>query len=108
MIACTALAKLAGVKEIAMNEVSIETLAVRLEQLERENRWWKVAVIFLGLFFVIGAVFGNKPKVVDEVRARRFFVVGVNDEITARLGPEGLTLNDAACKHNIDERTWRS
>lgn len=79
-----------------MSELSIETLAARLEQLERENRWWKAALVFLVLFFLVGAIWGNKPKVVEEIRARRFLVVGVNDEITGRLGPEGLTLDESA------------
>ena len=59
---------------------------------------------FLVLLFLMGAVFGNKPKVVEEIRARRFLVIGVNDEITGRLGPEGLTLDETAANIILTNR----
>lgn len=87
-----------------MSELSMETLAARLEQLERENRWWKVAMALLVFLFLTGAVWGNKPKVVEEIRAKRFLVVGVNDEIIGRLGPEGLTLDETAANIILTNR----
>ena len=55
----------------------MDTVAQRLDRLERENRWWRalgvVAVAALGLFVMTGAIWSKVP---DEVKARKFVLIG--------------------------------
>ena len=59
-----------------MDQEYIDTVAQRLDRLERENRWWRViacaAVGVLGFVMLTGA---TGSKVADEVKARKFIVV---------------------------------
>lgn len=72
-----------------MNEAMMETLARRLDRLERENRRWRIigagAVAILALALLMGAA-KPKVKVQDEVRARRFTLVNKKDKIRGFLG----------------------
>ncbi len=67
--------------------MSEPTLVERLERVERENRRWKVigigVVILVGLALFTGAA---KPRVQDEVRARRFTLVDSKGKIQGFLG----------------------
>ena len=69
----------------------METLTIRLDRLERENRWWKVlgvtAVSVLSLVVIIGAT-GN--KVVDEVRARKLFILDKDGIVRAKLSVDDI------------------
>jgi hypothetical protein len=59
-----------------MNNLTLETLTLRLDQLERQVWWWKVVggatVGVLGLVLLIGAVTQTTPR---EIRAHRLVVV---------------------------------
>lgn len=74
-----------------MNEPTMETLARRLEKVERENRQWKaictsvIAVLALAFLLVFTGVGQTKVRVEDEVRAKRFVLVNKNNEDTAEL-----------------------
>ena len=62
----------------------MDTVTQRVDRLERENRWWRViacaAVAVLGLVVLVGAA---GSKVPDEVKARKFVLLG---EEGKRLG----------------------
>jgi len=68
-----------------MNETTIETLVRRLDRVERENRWWKVAsagaLLLLSFVFFLGATW----KAPIEVRSNRFV-------LTDKEGRQRVTL----------------
>ncbi|MFQ5521847.1 MAG: hypothetical protein ACE5FK_10645, partial [Candidatus Methylomirabilia bacterium] len=83
-----------------MKESTLDTLSHRLDRLEREARWWKIlgggAMAVLALVLLIGA---RGRTVTEEVRARRFVVVGDGDTVRADLsalpnGYVGLRVHD--------------
>lgn len=59
-----------------MHEPTMEILARRLEQVERDVRWWRrIRITALLVGAVAGLVSAISPEVIDEIRARRFVVV---------------------------------
>ncbi len=84
-----------------MSNPALETLAKRLDRLEREVRRWRMIGISLttalALFALIGAT--APGPVTEEIRARRFIVVGKDNTVRARLevesnGRSALLLSD--------------
>jgi hypothetical protein len=75
-------------KEAVVSELA---LVERLERVERENRRWKVIGIgiatLMGLALLMGAA---KPRVQDEVRARRFTLVDSKGKLQGFLGFSAL------------------
>lgn len=71
-----------------MNEPTIETLAQRLERLERENRWWRYGG--LGSFLVLAAtiMMGQVIPTARVVEAEKFMLKDWKGNIRAVLGPE--------------------
>lgn len=73
-----------------MNKPMENTVAKRLDGLERELRWWKVlgsaAVAVLAAVLFMGAAGG---KVSNEVQAERFVVVDKNGKTRVELGLNG-------------------
>ncbi|MFQ5898418.1 MAG: hypothetical protein ACE5JN_09240 [Candidatus Methylomirabilia bacterium] len=69
-----------------MKESALDTVTQRLERLEREVRWWKIlggaAMAVLAVVLLAGARGGT---VAEEVRARRFIVVGDDGTVRADL-----------------------
>lgn len=72
-----------------MNESEANTLAQRLERLERDIRWWKLiggtALATLCLFTLMGAKSGT---IANEIRARNFVLVDSKGKVRAKLGIE--------------------
>lgn len=72
-----------------MNEIKRDSLQYRLNRLEWENRIWKSAAIFalaiFGLGILMGATGSKKPLVIDELRAKRIYIVDGEDKIRAAL-----------------------
>ena len=74
----------------------VETIAGRLERLERSNRRWKLlattALALLVAGVLIGANGTTRPPVADELRARAFLLVDEQGTPLARLGrlPHGV------------------
>jgi hypothetical protein len=73
-----------------MKELRLDTLAQRVDRLERENRWWKTvgcaAITPLGLLTLLGA---NAPTV-SKVVARRFVLVDQQNRQVAELEPDSV------------------
>jgi hypothetical protein len=70
-----------------MNEATFSALIERLNRLERAYRWWKLlgscALGVLGMLLFLGA---TTERPADEIRARRFIVIGENAQPRAVLG----------------------
>ncbi len=78
-----------------MNEPTMETLARRLDRVEREIRRWRcVAVVAGGLLALVGLVGVAKPdttSVPDEIRAKRFVLVDEAGRARAKLSMDSVT-----------------
>ena len=72
-----------------MSAIQMEALQNRLNRLERESRIWKSAAILALAIFALGILMGatssKKPRVVDEIRAKRLYIVDGEDKIRAAL-----------------------
>ncbi len=72
-----------------MSAKQTDTLQIRLNRLERENRIWKSAAILASATIAVGILMGaansKKPLVVDEIRAKRIYIVDEEDKIRAAL-----------------------
>ena len=75
-----------------MNDRTIETLARRLDRVERENRQWKaigisvMAVLGLAFVLAVAGVGQTQVRVEDEIRAKRFVLVDTNGKSIGQLG----------------------
>jgi hypothetical protein len=71
-----------------MVEPTLEALTQRVDQLERESRWWKRlasgAVALLGIVVFLGAA-GKKTKSPAELRAQRIVLVDKAEQGRAEL-----------------------
>ena len=83
-----------------MNDFAIDVTR-RLTALEREVRWYKFSAIAIlaatGLFFILSAT--RTKDIAEEIRAKRFVVVGENNTALLDIGAAGdrmptLTLYD--------------
>jgi hypothetical protein len=67
----------------------MDTLRNRLNRLERENRIWKAAAILALAIFALGTLMGatgsKEPLVIDEIRAKRVYIVDGEEKIRAAL-----------------------
>jgi len=74
-------------EEVAMTDPTLDVLTQRLDRLERELRRWKVlggaTVVVLGFVLGLGPTSAKPP---DEVRAKRFILVGQDGKDRAILG----------------------
>ena len=68
----------------------MDTVAQRLDRLERENRWWKVlgiaAVAVLGLVVLMGA---KGIGVLAQLRVKHLLIVDDDGKVRAEMGGEG-------------------
>lgn len=92
-------------RERVMNELAIETLARRLEQVERDVRWWRrigITALLVGAVAGLVSATSASHRVFEEIQATRFVVA--TDDGTERavfgqrprsiLGEVGLYLFD--------------
>ena len=89
-----------------MNEPTIETLARRLDRVERENRWLKQAgVVALVVIAAVGLIGQATGKVAKVVEAERFVLLDASGETRAVLiqtkGGSSLNLYDEKGKLRI-------
>jgi len=72
------------------HEVHIDAIVQRLERLERQGRRWKatatLAIITLGLTFLIGAGKNGETSVPNELQAHAFVLMARDGTPLARLG----------------------
>lgn len=72
-----------------MTEVTVDTLTQRLDQLERENRWWKRAGSACSLVLALALLSGAAPTTMpEEIKARRFALVDQRGVTRAILGTD--------------------
>lgn len=69
-----------------MNELTLHTMALRLERVERQLRRWRVLGTLSISAFGLGVLLGvASPQVAEEVRAKRFVLVDMENEERAWL-----------------------
>jgi len=77
-----------------MTTPTLDTMTQRLDRLEREGRWWRVAggfvAVTLAATFLVGA---TNDKIPAEIKASRFVVVGPGGKTQAELGGLWPSLN---------------
>jgi hypothetical protein len=71
-----------------MHGLSIESLAHRLERLERENRRWKAGAVIVLACSVVLLLLGAAPKHSDEIKAQQFVAVDETGKPRAVLTAE--------------------
>lgn len=71
-----------------MNQQTLEDLSDRVARLERAARWWRIvsASALAALGFLACTEVGAQ-RLTDEVRAKRFVVVGADGRDRSRWGP---------------------
>jgi len=68
-----------------MTEPTLDTLTKRLDRMERENRWWRVAGGAV-LAVLVATAASPAPKVADKILAREFILADDTGVARARLG----------------------
>ncbi len=82
----------------AMTEPTLNEVGQRVSQLEREIRLWKaVSVVVLSVLGIVSVIAATGGGVADEVRAKRFVLVGFDGKERVTLGSEKTRNSE---KHN--------
>lgn len=89
-----------------MNSLALTDVRQRLDLLERNVRRWKFLASITMIVLVFLVFIGARPSnVVDELRAKRFVIVGPNGnpagEFSAKEGSSVLKLSDASGKARV-------